>query len=84
MWKTPVSSSAIVVFPRKFPRFKHFLDSPIRLLLAPEASFGEVTGTIPGDSVGTASAAAVSSGSWVLRNLQAIVAAVICPDAPLN
>jgi hypothetical protein len=46
--ETPFSLSAIVVFPRKFSRFNYFLDRPTWLLLALEALFWKLAGTILG------------------------------------
>jgi hypothetical protein len=43
-----ISLSAIFVFPRKSSRLNYFLDRRTWLLLAPEARFGELAGTIQG------------------------------------
>jgi hypothetical protein len=48
--KTEICLSDIFNFPRKSSRFNHFLDRLIWLLLAPEARFWELTGTISGTS----------------------------------
>jgi hypothetical protein len=43
--------AAIAVFLRKSSRFNHFLDRPNWLLLAPEARFSELAGTILGTAL---------------------------------
>jgi hypothetical protein len=42
------SGDSIFVFPRKSSRLNHFFDRTTWLLLAPEARFGELAGTISG------------------------------------
>jgi hypothetical protein len=58
----PISISAIAVFSRNSSPFNHFLDRPTWLLLAPEARFWELAGTI----LGTASAAVDRAGIIVI------------------